>query len=199
MVIGIFGGTFAPVHYGHITAAYAFLDKCGLDRLFIVPAAIPPHKIIDHSDNPDKRFEMVKTAFQNEERIFVSDFEIKSKTKSYTVYTLEHFKKLYNAELIFLCGADMFVTLDAWYMVEKIFELTRIAYVGRGNIKINEKAEYFIKQYNAQIIPIEMPQVDISSTELRCMIAANDDISKYIPPDVIGYIQKNQMYGAKND
>lgn len=196
MTIGIYGGTFSPIHYGHINAAYEFLHQCNLSHLYIVPAAIPPHKLIDVSDNPDIRYEMVKLAFKDNANITVSDYEIKSKGLSYTINTIRYFKELYKAEIIFLCGADMFVTLDRWHKADEIFKSARIAYVRRGNINLDEKINYFDNKYNADIISVDMPIVDISSTALRDMISKGDDVSMYIPQNVIEYIKANDLYGS---
>lgn len=197
MIVGIYGGTFSPIHYGHIKSARAFKDQCNLDKLFIVPSAIPPHKMIDASDEPEKRLEMVKLAFGDQEKdnIFVSDFEINRKGISYTINTLKHYKKLYGAELIFLCGADMFVTLDKWHKADEIFKISSIAYANRDNIDISSKAEYYKTFFNADLIEIGMEPIDISSTELRDMIAADRDVSQYIPENIIRYIRKNNLYG----
>ena len=93
--IGIYGGTFGPVHLGHIRAAHAFLDACCLDRLYILPTAIPPHKAVSQADTPEERLQMLKLAFSEPEyaddRIIVSDYEQKRGGKSYTILTLEHF------------------------------------------------------------------------------------------------------------
>ena len=194
MTTGIYGGTFSPIHYGHINAAHEFLRQCKLDHLYIIPAAIPPHKRIDDSDNPDIRYEIVKLAFKDEANITVSDFEIKSKGLSYTVNTLKYFREQYGADIKFLCGADMFVTLDKWYKATEIFTLTGIVYVDRGNINIASKAEFFRRTYNADISGIHMPAVDISSTKLREMIAVGEDVSEFIPPDIVEFIKAHRLY-----
>jgi nicotinate (nicotinamide) nucleotide adenylyltransferase len=194
MAIGIYGGTFSPIHYGHINAARSFIEQCGITRLYVVPAAIPPHKRIDYSDNPNVRYEMVKLAFEPDTDITVSDFEIKSAEPSYTVNTLTHFKNLLNEELVFLCGADMFITLDKWRKSEEIFKLAKIAYVDRDNINTADKAEFYRQNYNADIAAIKMPCVDISSTELREMIAENKDVSEYMPLSVMEFIKSHDLF-----
>lgn len=196
MTIGIYGGTFSPIHYGHINAAKAFLNQCEIQHLYIVPSAIPPHKRVDNSDNPKLRYEMVKLAFDGQNNISVSDYEIKSKEISYTVNTLKYYKTLYNADLIFLCGADMFVTLDKWHKSDEIFKLTRIAYVNRGNINLDGKIDFYKHNFNADILSVDMDSVNISSTELRLMISAGVDVSMYIPPEVIDFIKTNHLYGV---
>jgi len=197
MAIGIYGGTFSPVHYGHINAARAFINQCGISHLYIVPAAIPPHKRIDYSDNPAVRYEMVKLAFEADKNITVSDFEINSSEPSYTVNTLKYFKKLYNEELIFLCGADMFITLDKWRNAEEIFRLAKIAYVDRNNINTAEKEEFYTQNFNADIVTVEMPVLDISSTKLREMISKNDDMSEYIPRHITEFIKSRGLYSKE--
>ena len=86
--VGVYGGTFAPVHNGHIAAAKAFIEQMQLDILYVVPAAVPPHKEIDAGDEPLHRYRMCELGFWQEEKIFVSDMEIKRGGKSYTVDTL---------------------------------------------------------------------------------------------------------------
>lgn len=201
MVIGIYGGTFDPIHYGHINAARSFLRQCALTKLYIVPAAIPPHKRISPSDIPDIRLEMVKLAFRDDKEsgIYVSDYEIKTTgRKNYTVYTLEYYRQLYkNAKLILLCGSDMFETLENWHDAPRIFKLAAIAHVRRGHADVNDKAEYFKDAYGADIVEIDMPRIDISSTALRRMIADGADVSDYIPPDILDYIKERKLYGMK--
>ena len=194
MAIGIYGGTFSPIHYGHINAAREFINQCGISHLYVVPAAIPPHKRIDYSDNPAVRYEMVKLAFEADSDITVSDFEIKSAEPSYTVNTLKYFKELRNEELVFLCGADMFVTLDKWRQADEIFKLAKIAYVDRSNIDTAAKAELYRQNYNADLMAIEMPLIDISSTQLRKMIAENADVSEYIPLCVMEFIKSHDLF-----
>lgn len=194
MTVGIYGGTFSPIHNGHIKAARAFSEQCKLDHLYVVPALIPPHKQIDKSDNPEIRYEMVKLAFENYDNITVSDFEIKSKGLSYTVNTLTHFKKITGANLVFLCGADMFVTLDKWHKAAEIFKLTRIAYVNRGNINLEEKIKFYREFYQADLQNVEMLQIDISSTDLRKMIRSGVDVSEYLPKKIYEFITERKIY-----
>lgn len=194
--IGIFGGTFAPVHNGHISAAYAFFEQCKLDKLFIMPTSTPPHKQIGYADNPTARYEMLLLVFGSspEDKITVSDYEIKRQGKSYTVNTLRHFKQIYGGELYFLCGADMFVTLDTWIEFEEIFKLAHIAYIRRGDINVKQREQYFQSRYNARITEVVMPAVELSSTKVREKIAAGADVSSVIPAAVQDYIREHGLY-----
>ena len=198
--IGIFGGTFAPPHNGHVAAANAFLNACALERLYIIPTAIPPHKRIGSSDNPAMRLEMLRLAFcdhpmyRKEGGIFLSDYEILRADKSYTVNTLRHFAALYANPLIFLCGADMFVTLDHWYLAEEIFSLASIAYIPRDGLETGEAAKAYTARFNARLIRIDMPPCDISSTEIRERIHGGEDPAALVPRRVADYILKNNLY-----
>ena len=166
--IGIFGGTFAPPHNGHVAAVNAFLDGCALERLYVIPTAIPPHKRIGSSDNPSMRLEMLRLAFcdhplyRKEGGIFLSDYEILRADTSYTVNTLRHFAALYANPLIFLCGADMFVTLDRWYLAEEIFKLASIAYIPRDGMGRCQGG--FCMPYVMRLISEErqMPMTDVT-------------------------------------
>ncbi len=198
--IGIFGGTFAPPHNGHVAAADAFLRGCDLERLYIIPTAIPPHKRIGSSDNPAMRLEMVRLAFcghpryRKEGGIFLSDYEILRADKSYTVHTLRHFAALYANPLIFLCGADMFVTLDHWYRAEEIFKLASIAYIPRSGIETEDAARRYAADYGARLIRLDMPPCDVSSTDIRERIHNGEDPGRLVPAGVAAYITQNHLY-----
>jgi len=204
--IGIYGGTFAPVHIGHIRSAFAFLTACDLDRLFIIPNYIPPHKKICEGDDPQRRLAMLKLAFgplpYYDDKIIISDFELRSAEPSYTYKTLEHFKWI-SDDLTLLCGTDNFLNLEKWKNFEKIFSLAKIAHVTRpGNDNISEATEMAKKRYSelygAHIIDVPMAPIDISSTALREMIRDGFDTSRYIPYAVRDYIDKYDMYGVHN-
>lgn len=206
--IGIYGGTFAPPHIGHINAAITFYNQLKLERLYIIPTAIPPHKRIDASDNPAERLEMLRLAFEDHpdynSRIFISDYEIAQSGRSYTVNTLEHFSRLYPAEdgfgLTFLCGTDMFLTIAEWYRPERIFELSRIAFIRREQKsddteqRIAERTCYYKSVYNADIITLTGKTVEVSSTGIRRMLSSDIPPGQFISDKVYDYIKKNRLY-----
>ena len=159
--LGIYGGTYAPVHKGHIAAAEAFLAQAELDKLLIIPTLIPPHKQLTFKDNPQDRLNMLRLAFESHEeynkRIFISEYEINSPPPSYTVNTLKHFTKK-NTRITFLCGTDMFLTLDKWRAPEEIFRLSRIAIMPREStvspeleIKLSEKSQHLFSYVFPQL------------------------------------------------
>lgn len=206
--IGIYGGTFDPVHVGHIRSAYAFLDTCQLDKLYIIPTFIPPHKTICEGDDPKNRLQMLKIAFSQlpfyDDKIIISDYEILQQKTSYTYQTLEHFNKCISKDLTILCGTDNFLTLEKWKNFERVFELAKIAHIVRPNThdesdEILAAKEKYTEKYDARIIDVPMDPIDISSTEVRQKIKDNQDTSDLITPEVRDYIDKYNIYGAQND
>ena len=198
--IGIYGGTFSPVHSGHVRAAMSFLDCVGLDRLYIVPTALPPHKAaVDGASDAD-RLEMLRLAFKNDRggRLEVSDWEISRRGKSYTVYTLEHFSKP-ERELYMLVGTDMFLTLDRWYRAADIFRLATITLMRREDdraldAEIDERHRRYTEDFGARIVVVDRAPIEVSSTELRRKILSGEPLEGLIPDPVAGYIKKNRLY-----
>lgn len=198
--LAIYGGTFAPVHNGHITAAKAFYSAVKPDRLLIIPTLIPPHKQITFKDNPSDRLNMLHLAFDGDDyfegRLTVSDYELTAPPPSYTVNTLKHFSSP-QRKLIFLVGTDMFVTLDKWRSPEEIFSLCTIALMQRENTSektsiINQKTSEFRNVYNADIIFINSPAIEISSSDIR---NGDDNIrKKYLPEKVYNYVKEHRLY-----
>lgn len=203
MKLGIYGGSFAPIHFGHINAALSFYDKMALGKLLVMPAKTPPHKKLC-DDCSEFRFETVKLAFSDvtgNRNIEVSDFEMKRDAISYTVDTLEHFASPEN-ELYFLCGTDMFLTLEEWKNPKRIFELAHIVCVRREHERavfeeIKQKEELYKLKYDARITVLDTEAFEISSTELRDMISRGENTDKYIPANVREYIDLHGMYGSR--
>ncbi len=197
--LGIFGGTFSPPHVGHISAATAFLGEVGLDRLLIIPTFIPPHKEM-HKIDPSHRLNMTKIAFSGmDERVEVSAFELEKEGVSYTFETLEHFSAP-DTELFFLCGTDMFLTLDEWKNPSRIFELATIVLALRENAdesllcKIEAAKKYFEEKYSARIIILENKPIEISSSTLRELITSGKENIGLITPETEKYIKENGLY-----
>lgn len=198
--LGIYGGTFAPIHYGHIRAARAFYDELSLDELLIMPAAIPPHKEISFENEPALRLEMARAAFEDESRnITVSDHEISKGGKSYTYLTLEHFCNE-GIQLFFLVGTDMLLSLDRWKNPDKIFSLCTICHVRRSDTDANAEAliseakNRYKYNYKADIIDVTIEPFEVSSTEIRNAVREGMDISQYVPRSVEKIILEARLY-----
>lgn len=197
MRTGIFGGTFSPIHNGHINAAKAFVRELGLDVLYVIPDRIPPHKQISGVDDPWLRLEMVKKAFEGEEKIVVSDAELLREGKSYTVETLPAFTG--NGELFMLIGTDMFLSFDRWYRYRDIFAMCTLVLMVRESRESGLRAEIDRKKalYEAQgakICELAAEPFPISSTELRAMIASGNSTDGYIPASVREFIDEKGLY-----
>ena len=203
--IGIYGGTFAPVHNGHVNAALAFLKSEMLDVLYVIPAGIPPHKIITWEDSSSDRYSMLELAFREcpeyGKNIFISDYEISRDEKSYTVNTLRHFSAE-SDNIVLLCGTDMFLTLDSWYHAEEIVKLCEIVCARRENDltaieRIEAKAEEYKSKFGAitRLLPLE--PFEISSNEIREKIRQEKSVSEYLPHLVYDYVKKNNLYKSK--
>lgn len=197
--VGVYGGTFAPVHIGHIRAAESFVKEAELDELLVVPALIPPHKQKTSKDSPEDRVNMLKLAFANSDKIRVSDIEIARGGVSYTWQTLEGLYKE-GQRLVLLVGTDMLLTLDSWRCPEKIFEYADIFAVAREEGSLCElisTAERYKREYGASVTVMHSPAFDISSTEVRELIARGIDPDGFVLRSVTEYIRAHGLYGAK--
>ena len=208
MKIGIYGGTFNPPHLGHQAAADTAIKQLGLDKLILIPAAIPPHKELPESTPAcEHRLEMTRKmadALGAPGTVEVSDMEMTRQGKSYTADTLKEIQRQYpDAELWLLMGTDMFLTLHKWHHPEEIMELAGICAFGRteqdGEAVFAPQREYLHKTYGAKIMTITLPGlVDISSTQLREKLQTGD-AEEYLLPAVYGYIMMEGLYGVQED
>ena len=202
MKIGIYGGTFDPPHNGHVNACKCFIDSIDIDKLFIIPTSIPPHKIRTSTVGGLERLEMAKLAFSGiSEKIEFSNVELERTGKSYTADTLRHFKKMGASEIFLLCGTDMLVTLDEWYDFEYIFKAATIVYTRRERDEhfselIDKKVAEYVALYNAKILYIDADVVEISSSDIRKAIAEGC-VTELIPDSVYRYIESRSLY--RND
>ena len=200
MRIGIYGGTFAPPHIGHVSAAQAFMTQMKLDILYVIPAGIPPHKQISTDDDPHHRLRMCELAFQGVEGVIVSDCEIRRGGKSYTVDTLREF---YAPEhrLFLLCGTDMMLTLDTWYQAEEIFRLCYPIYIRREedrslDAEIIRKIGQYSEKYDAIVRRVVAPPIVLSSTDVRRAVLDGEPIDGMVSPAVAAYIREHGLYGG---
>lgn len=200
--VGIYGGTFSPPHIGHISAAKAFYEEIRPDSLLIMPTYTPPHKVAYDID-PLHRMNMAKLAFSADEgfsdAVTVCDFELTKKDVSYTYQTLEHFASP-ETELYFLCGTDMFLTLDKWRNPDIIFKLSTIVLALREDAseeisrQISLFKDIYEKNYNAKIIILKNRPITVSSSELRSAISSGKDASDFLTVPVYDYIKINKLY-----
>lgn len=202
MKIGIYGGSFNPPHLGHMAAAKAAIKELELDRLLIVPACDPPHKVLPQgSATPAQRLEMAAIMADQIPCAECWDIEIRREGISYTVDTLEVAKRLWpEDELWLLVGSDMFLSLHTWRNPERIMELAGICAFARETTdrqaEFVSQKEYLRSQYRGRIVMIEHPGVvEISSSEIRAALADGEGC-KYLHETVYGYILRQKLYGT---
>ena len=198
MRIGVYGGTFAPVHNGHIQAAKAFMEQMWLDVLYIVPDRLPPHKEEPCGATAHQRLKMCDLAFAGMEGVVVTDMELQREDKSYTVDTLRELAGE-DRKLFLLCGTDMLLTLDRWREPEEIFRLCYPVYVRRENDKMLDdmivaKIREYREKFGKMVRKIVVDPIDLSSSEIREDIRAGRDISEKVPPAVCEYIRENHLF-----
>lgn len=209
MKIGVYGGTFNPPHLGHVTAARAVFELLKLDLLLLVPDGQPPHKMLPPgSPTPEQRLEMTRLAGEQlglGERVRTLDLELKREGRSYTAETLRQLHQQYpEDELWLLMGTDMFLTLQAWREPGEILSLAGIAAFGRTEEDTEElfsvQRDYLYRTYpQARIFTLTIPGVvDVSSTELRTMLARGEG-GNLLPPAVYGYILREGLYDTRAD
>ncbi len=201
MHIGIYGGSFNPVHNGHIHLAKTAMADFGIDRLYLMPSKISPHRSSEEYASAEDRLEMLRLAVADEKNMEVSDFEIRSDRVSYTIYTVEHFRSLFpDDELYLLVGSDMLLGFEKWYRFEDILSQVTLCAVSRNNgdmEQLREKAS-FLSQYGC-IRLSEAPPIEISSTEIRKNIEKNTDCTCYLHKNVVQYIRSKGLYSGRGE
>ena len=198
MRIGIYGGTFSPVHVGHVAAAKAFMEQMWLDILYIIPTGVTPHKDMKGDASAKDRLEMCRLAFADMDGVIVSDLEMRREGKSYTVDTL---RELYHPDnrLFLLMGTDMVLTLGQWREPEEIFRLCYPVYIRREADKaLDDQIVQKIAEYNQRfgkvVRRITTPPIDLSSSTVRAVVARGKSIQGLVPPAVEAYIKEKNLY-----
>lgn len=206
MRIGIYGGTFNPIHRGHLTAARAAMDVLGLDRLLLIPASVPPHKALPQgSAEPADRLEMTALACaQLGPGAQALDIELHRTGPSYTVDTLRQLRQMYpEDELWLLMGTDMFLSLERWYHAADILSLAHIGAFDRVHPQpggdLAAQKQHLEETYGADIAIIPNEHVlDLSSTQVRQALAQGGG-QELVTDPVYGYIQRRGLYGVHTD
>ncbi len=199
--IGIMGGTFNPIHTGHLLLAETALSSEGLQKVMFIPSGKPYMKDEDSVLDASHRQKMVELAIADNPSFSVSDMEIRRLGNTYTSETLTILKQEQpETEFYFILGADNLFTMETWKEPEKIFSAcTILAAVRNGvdNAQMQEKCRELSDNYHAKIKLLSFPETDISSTDIRMLIRQNKSIRYMVPEPVRRYIEKNQLYSAK--
>jgi nicotinate-nucleotide adenylyltransferase len=212
--IGILGGTFNPVHNGHLKAAAVARKRFSLDRVLFIPSFIPPHKESADIASPEERLRMVELAIRGRSAFIPSAVEIRAKGKSYSILTLSRIKKLHpRAWTFFILGVDAFLEIETWREWERVLQRCLFIVVTRPGYRLREAEKVLDVAYRSQIryvsrmekvrkhwflgsriflLPIDAP--DISSTEIRRRIRDGRPITGLVPAAVEAFIHKHRLY-----
>ena len=186
-MIGLFGGSFDPVHHGHLIVAQVAAERLGLESLRFLPAREQPFKRGRHRASPEHRATMLSLAVANAPGFGVEQLELVRPGPSYTVPTLEELRRREpDSEFVLLLGADAAAELPAWHEAARIPELAGVAVFARPGSKV--PVSPFISQV------IEVPAIDISATEVRRRIAQGRSIRYWVPVTVAEYIARHRLY-----
>lgn len=194
---GLLGGTFDPVHNGHLWIARTAMQRLSLSRVIMMPAGVPPHKD-PAGASPVHRVAMLRLAVDGLQGVEVSELELARPGKSYTADTLETLAALCPGERLYLlCGADMFLTLQDWYRCERIFELCTVVGMARSGGQresLAAHAELLRERYGARACILDEEPLELSSTDIRRRIAENSSTEGLLPEVVRAYIDREGLY-----
>lgn len=212
--IGLLGGTFNPIHKGHLRAAEEVRLRFGLSRVLFIPSYIPPHKQTTDIASPEDRFAMVKLALRSHPQMMASSLEIEAREKSYSIITLNKLKALYaDAGLFFILGIDAFLEIETWKSYREVLEQCRFIVISRPGFDLaaapkalpseyadtvgecsgsGPVAEETLVRWRIFLVPIKA--LDVSSTEIRRRVRAGRPIRGLVPNPVEEYIRKKRLY-----
>lgn len=181
--LGLYGGSFDPIHHGHLILARQALEDLSLDRVIFIPAAESPFKVNHSSASAEDRLKMVRLAVDGEPAFTVDPLEIEREAPSYTIDTARDYHAQYPRDtLFFLVGEDHLEALPKWNEFEELGRLVQFAILSRSDLPL--KVEY----------PVVRRRFDLSSTEIRNRVANELPISYLVPDDVLRYIQERKLY-----
>ena len=196
--IGIFGGTFDPIHWGHLFIAGQFAEVCELDKILFIPAYLSPLKQDQKADHipsisTEDRLEMIKVAIKDNPKFFLDDFEINREKVSYSIETIEYLENKYkDDELFLLIGEDNANVFFQWNQPEAILKKTNVFVYRRGETGI--KSIPGNEDYLSKMTYLDAPLIDISSSDIRTRCKGGKSVKYWVPSEVEAYIQKRSLY-----
>lgn len=196
--VGILGGTFDPIHLGHLIIAENAYDECGLENVLVMPSGQPPHKENSTISDEKHRSTMVKLSIAGNKHLEYSDFELNRKGYIYTADTLKLLTSKHpDTHFYFILGEDSLLDIEKWYEPAGIMELCSIVVTHRNDgddTLLNKHIEYLKCKYKADIIKLDVPLIDISSTNIRERVSQGKTIRYFVNSEVESYIYKNNLY-----
>lgn len=194
MRVGIMGGTFDPVHLGHLLAAELAREAAGLDEVWFMPSYVPPHKAKGPAAAPEERLEMVRLAVEGNPSFRVTDIEIRKGGTSYTVDTLALLMKEHpDAEFSYIIGADMVMYLPKWYRITDI--VRQIGFIGLARPGWETDLGALPAEIREKVTLVPMVRMELSSTEIRRRLSEGQSVRYMLPERVREYIEGRGLYG----
>lgn len=196
MKIGLFGGTFDPIHIGHMILMENVINNLDLDKIYVLPNSNPPHKLENKKTALNLRLKMVNEAIKDNPKLEINDYDYRDNEIHYTFDTINYFKKSYpNDEIFFIMGEDSFLDIEKWKNYKEIFKENLIIFKRYSNknfsliSKINQ-----VRKYNKNIYLIDNIALDISSTLIRNLVKENKSIRYLVNDEVINIIKEEKLY-----
>jgi len=200
--LAIMGGTFDPIHYGHLVSAEAVRIQYNIDKIIFIPSGNPPHKHNINITPAEHRYIMAQMAVLSNPYFEVSRLELDREGRSYTVDTIKELREVLgnNIELYFITGADAILEILTWKNVGELLSLCKFIAVtrpGYGKAELYNKVSELKSLFKSDIITINVPEFAISSTDIRDRVASGKSIKYLVPESVEAYIEKNKLYGYR--
>ncbi|NLL73516.1 MAG: nicotinate-nucleotide adenylyltransferase [Clostridiales bacterium] len=196
--VGIMGGTFNPIHNGHLFLAEHAYEQAKLDYVLFMPTMNPPHKADIAIESAEHRINMVDLAISDNPHFRLSDFEYQRPGMTYTSDTLELLKELEpDTEYYYIVGGDSLMMMDHWMNPQMVFDLATIVTGSRKQGEANDlkiQAQHLERKYNGKVILLDMPIMEMSSENIRERILNRKFIKYYVPEKVMSYIYDNKLY-----
>lgn len=196
--ICIFGGTFNPVHIGHLIIANHLINQLDIDEIIFLPTQVSPFKL-DKNDiiSPEHRYNLINLAIKNNKNFYVSDYEISIGGISYSYETVDHFSKIFPKEKLFwLIGGDQIINFHKWKNYQQILENINLVVAKRPGTFKDDEIEKIEKQLNPtkDIFWLDSPNLEISSTHIRDLVRSNKSIKYLVTPECEDYIIKHNLF-----
>jgi nicotinate-nucleotide adenylyltransferase len=195
MKIGLMGGTFDPIHIGHLLAAQSVSEELGLDEVWFVPTNVPPHKAASGAAAPQERLAMVRLAIEGYDRFKAEPIELERGGVSYSIETVVLLRSRYpDHDFYYIIGADMVRYLPKWVRIEELAK--QVTFVGLQRPGFDAELDSLPPQLRAKVRLASMPQMELSSTRIRERRASGLPVRYMVPDRVNDYIEVNRLYEA---
>lgn len=196
--IGVIGGTFDPIHYGHLAAAEEARVRVNLDKVLFVVALLPPHKLDEDVTPVEHRLAMVRLGIASNPHFEISRVDVDRPGPSYTVDTISILQEQWgpDTEMFFVMGLDSLVEVPTWHQPERLIRLCHLVAVSRPGFEVDmRQLEAFVPGISSRVEIIDMPEVEISSSDLQRRVKAGLPIKYQVPEEVEKYIIEHHLYG----